>query len=63
MCQLKLKIEGDEYEAICCDLLDIALTLEDKNCRVLLRVLQLLMHGEWEEPIHGEWEEPNVPKT
>ncbi len=49
MSKLKIKIEGDEYDALCRDLVDMAIEAEPKNSRVLLRILQLLLYGEWED--------------
>lgn len=50
MSEFKIKIEGPEYDDILVDLADIALELwGDKNGRVILRLLSLLLHGEWVE--------------
>ena len=49
MSKLKIKIEGDEYEALCRDLVDIVIEVKEKDRHVLLRILQLLLYGEWEE--------------
>ncbi len=49
MSKLKIQIEGDEYDAVCRDLVDMALeTGKRADCDVLLRILQLLLYGEWE---------------
>jgi len=51
MAKLKIKIESDEYDALCRDLVDLSLELINTpdDARVLLRILQLLLYGEWEE--------------
>jgi len=47
MSEFRMKLEGDEYEALCKDLVDISLEVDENNCRIILRVLQLLLHGCW----------------
>jgi hypothetical protein len=49
MTKLKIKIEGDEFDALCRDLVDLAIEAEPKDAHILLRLLQLLLYGEWEE--------------
>lgn len=48
MSKLKIKIEGDEYDELCKSLVDMALEADSADCQVLLRILQLLLYGEWE---------------
>lgn len=49
MNKLKIKIEPDEFDELCRSLIDIALEMEGKDNHPLLRLLQLLLYGEWEE--------------
>lgn len=49
MPHFKIEIEGDEYDGICCDLVDMAIESKPNDAHVLLRILQLLLHGKWEE--------------
>jgi len=50
MTKLKIKIEGDEFDGLCQDLVEIALNSRDlEDILVLLRILQLLLSGEWED--------------
>lgn len=48
MSKLKIKLEGDEYDELCRSLVDMAIESEPRDCHVLLRILQLLLYGEWE---------------
>jgi len=54
MSKFKIKIESDQYDGLCRDLVDMAIQSviesRDNNCHVLLQILQLLLSGEWEEP-------------
>lgn len=51
MSKLKIKIEGDKYDALCKDLVDMALETNNlEDVHTLLTILQLLLNGEWEEP-------------
>jgi len=55
--KLQIKVEGDEFDALCRDLVDLAIEAKPEDCRVLLRILQLLLYGEWEEFwILSRWE-------
>jgi len=47
--RLKVKMEPDEHVIICRGLVDIAIEADKGDSRVLLRLLQLLLYGEWEE--------------
>ena len=49
MLKFTIKLESDEYDALCKDLIDIAIMLEQQKeeQHVILRILQLLLHGEW----------------
>ena len=47
--RLKIKIEPDEYDHLCRELLDIAIEANSKDSFILLRLLQLLLYGEWEK--------------
>lgn len=49
MSKLKIKIECDEYDDLCRALVDMAIESEPRDSHVLLRILQLLLYGEWEE--------------
>ena len=49
MSNMKIRIEGDEYDALCQSLVDMAIEAKPRDCDVLLRILQLLLYGEWEE--------------
>lgn len=49
MSKLKIKVEGDEFDELCRDLVDMAIEAGPNACHVLLRILQLLLYGEWEE--------------
>lgn len=53
MSKLKIKIEGDEYDELLRSLVDMAIEAEERDCHVLLRILQLLLYGEWEESGSG----------
>lgn len=51
MSKLKIKI-GDEYDELLHSLIDMAIEsnlANSKDCHVLLRILQLLLYGKWEE--------------
>lgn len=55
MCnKLRIKIEPEEYDATCRALVDMAIESlcrkdGEKDAESLLRILQLLLYGEWEE--------------
>lgn len=50
MSKLEIKIEGDEYDALCRDLVDMALETRNlENIHTLLRILQLLLYGKWKK--------------
>jgi len=49
MSKLMIKLEGDEYDAICKDLVDMAIEAKPEDCHTLLRILQLFLYGEWLE--------------
>lgn len=49
MSKLKIKVESDEYDELCQSLVDMAIEAEPKDSLVLLRILQLLLYGEWTE--------------
>ena len=45
---LKIKMEPDEHVIICRGLVDVAIEADKEDYRVLLRLLQLLLYGEWD---------------
>ena len=49
MNKLIIKIEGDEFDGLCRDLVDFAIEANPDVAHVLLRLLQLLLYGEWAE--------------
>ena len=49
MSKLKVRIEGDEFDDLLRSLVDMAIELDPKDAHVVLRILQILLYGEWEE--------------
>ena len=49
MAKLKIKIESDKFDGLCRELVDIAIESSPEHCHTLLRILQLLLYGEWEK--------------
>ena len=49
MLKFTIKLETEEHNALCKDLIDMAIKLEhqQEDQNVILRILQLLLHGEW----------------
>ena len=46
--KFKIEIEPDEFDHLCRELLDIAIEANSNDSYILLRLLQLLLYGEWE---------------
>jgi len=47
--EFKIRLEEDEYDDLVADLVDLAQELDFEDCRIILRVLSKLVHGEWVE--------------
>ena len=45
---LKIEMDPDELVIVCRGLVDVAIEADKENSRVLLRLLQLLLYGEWD---------------
>ena len=51
MSKLTIKLLDGEYNALLKDLVDLALELKGDDTRTLIRIVQLLLYGEWENDI------------
>ena len=49
MLKFTIKLEPEEHDALCKDLIDMAIMLEhqQEEQNVILRILQLLLRGQW----------------